>query len=158
MVNKYPSLKEESNIKEVFENRLVFIDDIEFNLRDFPNKQIKCPEYNYEPPYSNIKETIKKKYNIDEKLFDNIEIYRFCSSNKIPIYISNGVHLNQKDKLLYNLLENYNIRESELKHAIYKNNPDTFFKELIKKMKNINELNEKNIKKINDKLNNKKEK
>ena len=93
LVNKYPSLKEESNIKEVFDNRLVFIDDIEFNLKDFPNKKIKCPEYNYEPPYANIKDTFKKKYNID--------IYRFCSSKEIPIYSINGVNINQKNKLLY---------------------------------------------------------
>jgi hypothetical protein len=152
LVNKYPALKDESNIKEVFENRLVFIDDIEFNLKDFPNKQIKCPEYNYEPPYANIKDTFKKKYNIDEKLFDNIDIYRFCSSKEIPIYSINGVNINQKDKLLYNLLENYYIRESELEQAINKDKPDTFFRDLIKKMKNINELNEKNIKKINDKF------
>jgi hypothetical protein len=38
---------------------------------------------------------------------------------------------------------------------LYKEKPDTFFKDLIKYMKNINELNEKNIKKINTKINGK---
>lgn len=154
LIEKYPALKVESNNKEVFDNRLVFIDDIPFNLRDFPHKQIKCPDYNYLPPYVNIKDSIKKKYNLDEKNFNSIEIYQYCNIRKIPIYGENGVNIKQKDKLLYNLLESYHIRNSELEQMLYKEKPDTFFKDLIKYMKNINELNEKNIKKINTKINN----
>jgi hypothetical protein len=39
-------------------------------------KKIKCPDYNYLPPYVNIKDSIKKKYNLDEKNFNSNEKYQ----------------------------------------------------------------------------------
>jgi hypothetical protein len=145
--NKYSALKKEENIKEVFDNRLVFIDDIENNLNDYPNKQITCPEYTYKPVYTNFKEKLMKKYGISEEVFEDKELLKYCYNNDIPIYNKNSEYLLQNDKLLYNLLDSYYLRLSELK--IKQQSTDEFFKILIKKLKNINTFNEKNLQKIN---------
>ena len=49
--SKYPYLNDIKNIEYVFNNQLVFIDDIKNNLKDYPQKQILCPEYNYKDYY-----------------------------------------------------------------------------------------------------------
>jgi hypothetical protein len=73
IVKKYPLLKIDKNKKKVFDTQLVFIDDIPNNLKDYPDKQIICPEYTY-MPYYNIKEKLIYKYNINPEIFNNTEI------------------------------------------------------------------------------------
>ena len=65
---KYPALKNLNNIKQVFDNRLMFIDDIPNNLSDYPKKQIVCPIYDI---YEKIVYTIK----IDPDVFNNKELF-----------------------------------------------------------------------------------
>ena len=146
-VKKYPLLKIDKNKKKVFDSQLVFIDDIPNNLKDYPDKQIVCPEYNYYP-YYNIKEKIIKKYNINPEIFDNKEILTIFERINIPIYNENG-SIYQKDIEFFQLFEILIIRRSELLNNEAIN--DTFFKDLITildKNKNLD-----NIPAINKELN-----
>lgn len=124
---KYPLLKIDENKKKVFDNQLVFIDDIPNNLNDYPHKQILCPKYNY-TPYYNIKEKIIKKYNIKFDIFDNQKILEIFEEVEIPIYNKNGSKY-QQDIEFINLTEIKNIRSAELLNNTTLN--DTFFKDLI---------------------------
>ena len=127
IVKKYPLLKIDKNKKKVFDSQLVFIDDIPNNLKDYPDKQIVCPEYNYYP-YYNIKEKIIKKYNINPQIFDNKEILTVFESQDIPIYNENG-SVYQKDIEFFNIHEILKIRYSQI--LINSTLNDTFFKDLI---------------------------
>ena len=53
--SKYPLLNQDKYIKYVFNNQLIFIDDIKNNLKDYPEKQILCPKYKYIDYYDVIK-------------------------------------------------------------------------------------------------------
>ena len=125
IVKKYPLLKIDKNKKKVFDSQLVFIDDIPNNLKDYPDKQIICPEYTY-MPYYNIKEKLIYKYNINPEIFNNTEILNMFE--KIPIYNENG-SVYQKDIEFMHIHEILQIRLAQL----YSNNSlnDTFFKDLI---------------------------
>ena len=127
LIKKYPLLKIDENKKKVFNNQLVFIDDIPENLKDYKEKQIVCPKYNYEP-YYNIKEKIINKYNVDPSVFDNKDILDYFEKYYIPIYNQNG-SIKQKDMEYFNLLQIKNIRHDELLSNETLN--DTFFKDLI---------------------------
>jgi len=150
-VKKYPLLKIDKNKKKVFDSQLVFIDDIPNNLKDYPDKQIICPEYIYKP-YYNIKEKIIKKYNINPEIFNNKEILKIFENYDMPIYNENG-SIYQKDIEFFQLSEILFIRHSELlnNEAI----KDTFFKDLItildKNKKTIRKFD--NIPQINKELN-----
>ena len=127
MIKKYPLLKIDKNNKKVFDSQLVFIDDIPNNLKDYANKQIICPEYNYKP-YYNIKEKIIKKYNINSDIFNNKEILEIFEEYNIPIYNENG-SIYQKDIEYIQLSEILNIRAAQITSNTSLN--DTFFKDLI---------------------------
>jgi hypothetical protein len=151
LIKKYPLLKLNENKKKVFDSQLVFIDDIPNNLKDYPDKQIICPEYIYKP-YYNIKEKIIKKYNINPEIFNNKEILKIFENYDMPIYNENG-SIYQKDIEFFQLSEILFIRHSELlnNEAI----KDTFFKDLItildKNKKTIRKFD--NIPQINKELN-----
>ena len=150
MIKKYPLLKIDKNKKKVFESQLVFIDDIPNNLKDYPDKQIICPEYTY-MPYYNIKEKIIYKYNINPEIFNNTEILNMFENYDIPIYNENG-SVYQKDIEYMHINEIKKIRLAQL----YSNNSlnDTFFKDLITvldKNKTIRKFD--NIPEINKELN-----
>ena len=127
LIKKYPLLKIDKNKKKVFDFQLVFIDDIPNNLKDYANKQIICPEYNYKP-YYNIKEKIIKKYNINSDIFNNKEILEIFEKYNIPIYNENG-SVHQKDIEYIQLSEILNIRAAQITSNTSLN--DTFFKDLI---------------------------
>ena len=127
MIKKYPLLKIDKNKKKVFDSQLVFIDDIPNNLKDYANKQIICPEYNYKP-YYNIKEKIIKKYNINSDIFNNKEILEIFEALDTPIYNENG-SVYQKDIEYIQLSEILNIRAAQITSNTSLN--DTFFKDLI---------------------------
>lgn len=150
IIKKYPLLKIDENKKKVFESQLVFIDDISNNLKDYPFKQIVCPEYTY-MPYYNIKEKLISKYNINPEIFNNNEILNMFENYNIPIYNENG-SVYQKDIEFMHIHEILNIRQAQL----YSNNSlnDTFFKDLITvldKNKTIRKFD--NIPQINKELN-----
>ena len=51
LISKYPSLKSQKNKEYVFNNQILYIDYIAENIKDFPQKQILCPKYNYKLYY-----------------------------------------------------------------------------------------------------------
>ena len=139
LIKKYPLLKIDKNIKKVFDTQLVFIDDIPNNLKDYANKQIICPKYNYQP-YYNIKEKIIKKYNINSDIFNNKEILEIFEALDTPIYNENG-SVYQKDIEYMQLSEIVNIRAAQITSDTSLN--DTFFKDLIAildKNKNLDDI------------------
>lgn len=144
---KYPAMKEEKYQNIVFDTRLLMIDDIDNNLKDFPNKQIVCPAYTYKP-YSDVQKKLIEKYKVPEELFDNAEVLEFFEEYDIPIYNENGSR-QQKDSMLQSLLALYNTRKAEVSKY-----DDRFFLDLIDVMKNISVVNDKAIEKINKQLTN----
>jgi hypothetical protein len=146
LIEKYPGLKEDINKKKVFNERLVFIDDIENNLKDYPKKQIVCPEYNYRC-YYDIQSKIIKKYKVSKKHFDDIEILQYFENNDLPLYSLKGSKF-QQDKIYQNI-----IKLSQERYTQINNNfKDTFFTDLIKILKTVKIFDEKTIEKINKAL------
>jgi hypothetical protein len=145
LVSKYPSMKNKKNQEEVFNNRLIMIDDVQDNLFDFSSKLIKCPEYKYKP-YYDLYMKIIDKYRIPREVFDNADILNFFDDNFLPIYNMNGSK-QQKDMVMYNLISLWNIRQSELSKS-----SDTFFVDLMKIMDKYPNTHDENIKMINQEL------
>lgn len=146
---KYPLLKKNKYINEVFNNNIIFIDDIENNLADHKYKQLVCPKYEYIKSY-NIIEKILKEYKIDKKkLMKNEEIYQYIINNY-------EIVMNNKNKNLLNkLIPLYS--EKIYRDKIYYeklNKKDKFFKKLINflKKENNNKIDNKLINKLNKKL------
>lgn len=146
LIKKYPELKEDINKKKVFDERLVFIDDIQNNLKDYPKKQIVCPEYNY-ICYYDIQEKIMKKYKVPKKLFNDIEILEYFENYDLPIYNKKGNKF-QKDKIYQNILKLKQERYTQITN----NFKDTFFNDLIKILNKVEIFDEKTIGKINKAL------
>ena len=145
LLNKYPALSYDNNKELVFKDKLVFIDDRENNLGDFPKKQILCPKYKYVPKYYNIKEKIIKQYGVDEIMFEDKDVLEYYDTNWFPLYNING-SVFQKDMMLQNMYEMFRIRQSEINN---KDINDTFFEDLMKLLQNVNKLDEKSIETIN---------
>jgi len=121
---KYPLLNYKKFRYEVFNNRLIFIDNIKDNLADFPNKQLTCPEYKFNKKY-NVLNKILRKYKIKKSELNKKEINNYINA-----------------KLLIN---------KNKKNNTYR---DIFFKKLIKQFKKLNKnINNENIKKLNFELN-----
>ena len=146
--SKYPLLNQDKYIKYIFNNQLIFIDDIKNNLKDYPEKQILCPKYKYNDYYDVIKK-IKIKYDIKDEVFNNTKLLSYCNDNEIPIYNENGSLL-QKNKKYQMLLNKYYKKKYSLLNNEYIK--DTFFKTLIFIMKSFKSLNNKKIELINKKL------
>jgi hypothetical protein len=144
LVIKYPALKLDKNKKIVFDSQLVFIDDIPNKLSDYPNKQIICPNYDYQPSYYDIQTKIITKYNINSNVFDNIELLNTLNNiieySDYPIYSKNG-NIYQQNKELKYITEIKNIRKIEILNNAIK---DTFFIDLMQI------LNKNNIHKFDD--------
>ena len=122
--HKYPLLKNDKNKKYVFDNQLVFIDDVKENLKDYPQKQILCPKYNCND-YNDIKLKLMNKYNIKEEEFDKKNVLKFFDKNNIPIYNKNG-SIYQKNKINQDLLNLLLLRKTKITKF-----KDNFFKSLI---------------------------
>ena len=143
---KYPLLKKKKYINEVFNNNIIFIDDIKDNLADHRYKQLVCPKYEYIKSY-NILDKIIKEYKIEKKkLMKNEEIYKYIISNYEII-------MDFKNKSLLNkLIPLYSEKMyKETKYYEKLNKKDKFFKNLIKilKKEKTNNLNNKLINKLN---------
>ena len=148
LISKYPSLKLDKNKEFVFKNQLVFIDDIKDNLKDYPQKQILCPAYNYIDIYD-IKNRLINKYDIKEAAFDNEIVFNFFEEERLPFYNKKG-SIYQQDKYFQELLELILLRKKEVLNI-----EDTFFKSLITIMdeEKTMKLDDNIIKNINEKLN-----
>lgn len=145
--SKYPKLNE--NKEYVFNNQLVFIDDIKDNLKDYPKKQILCPEFNNFAYYDIISYMINK-YGFKEDDFNNDKIFKYFYDYKLPIYNINSQYSYHKDKSYYNLILLLKEREKELLN----NYNDIFFKSLIDIIEkhNIMLFTDENIEIINKNL------
>lgn len=148
LIPKYPSLKLKKNKEFIFQNQIVFIDDIKNNLNDYSQKQILCPEYTY-TNYYDMKSRLIDKYNIKEDIFDNEIVLKFFEEKNLPIYNIKGSIL-QQNKYFQQLLELRLQRRQEILRF-----NDTFFKSLIKiidEEKSL-KLDDKTIIRINEKIN-----
>jgi len=142
---KYPEMKKEKYQKEVFNSRIVMIDDILGNIKDFPSKQIWCPEYNYYR-YYDIHQKLLEKYNVPLEIFNHPEILQFFDEKELPLYNVNGID-KQKDYIYQNILGLLQARKAELTKK-----DDRFFLQLIEMMKEIKVMDDKAISKINYKF------
>lgn len=148
LVKKYPVLNNQKYNEKVFEERFIMIDDLEKNIKDYPEKQILCPSYDYYC-YYNIKEKIMSKYKIPEDVFNHksvIDYYAYYSDD-LPFYNVNGRDYH-KDKTYYNIMELKMNRYME----ITAHKKDTFFLDMIKAIGDKAVLTNKNIEKINKEL------
>lgn len=144
---KYPLLRNEKHRMEVFDERLIFIDDIPNNLYDFQNKQILCPEYTYQFFYD-IPDKLVKKYKIPKSVMNDPRLLAEMQKNNIPVYNKHG-SVYQRDAKFVRLQKKYFSMHAELS-----NKKDTFFKDLTKIVKSLKEdnCNSKTISMINSKL------
>ena len=130
---------------KVFNNNLVFIDDIQNNLKDYPAKQIVCPKYEFNKPYDIIKK-IKKENKIKNEILNDDNIKEYIKENIKSPFKFKDTTINeykiQKFKWAY-----YSKKENNIKK-------DNFYKKLIKiiKKNKIINFNVSNIKIINDML------
>jgi hypothetical protein len=150
LISKYPLLKQNKYKEYVFQNQIVFIDDIKDNLKDYPQKQILCPEYKYIDCYD-IKANLINKLQIEEIEFEKKEVLDYFDDKWIPIYSTNG-SIYQQDKIYQHILQLRLVRQSELL-----NNDDNFFNSLISILEKEEKLilDDKMILDINTKINTK---
>ena len=71
LISKYPLLKLDKNKKNVFDNQLLYIDSVKDTIKDYPEKQLLCPEYNYYNYNSYIGSSYYKKLK-DDIIYQNI--------------------------------------------------------------------------------------
>ena len=140
--SKYPAINQAKHQKLVLDQRLLFIDDIPYNIYDYPSKQIKCPAYSYYA-YYDIYDKIVNEYKISPKVFDDKALLEFIGRRDIPIYNVNG-SIYQKDKTLVQYQHMYLKRKSDVSRT-----DDKFFKNLIKILQKIKVVDDKAIVKIN---------
>lgn len=143
---KYPLLKNTEYSNYVFNNNLIFIDNLPYNVYDYPFKQLLCPSYDWSIPY-NIQKKIINNYKINSKIFNNPDIIKKMNDLEIP-YLNNS-NVNKVAKLYhkYILLYQYNTFKNTKK--------DYYFKNLITIMKKykIKNFNQNNIRKLNNLIN-----
>lgn len=145
LIKKYPLLAKETNLQKVFNERMIFIDDIKENVHDYVNRQIVCPEYNY-TPYYDVHEKLIKNYNVPEKAFDDTELLNYMKYNELPIYNTNG-SIYQQNKECVLLHKIYKAKMCEVYNASLKK--DTFFLDMITAFEKIDVFTDKEIAKIN---------
>lgn len=145
LVKKYPLLAKENHLQTLFNERMIFIDDIKDNVFDYKSRQIVCPEYKYKP-YYDIYEKIISKYNLPASVFDTTEVHEYMKNNEIPLYNKNGsiYQQNKEYVLLQHILK---TKENEVFNASLK--PDTFFLDMITAFEKIDVFTDKEIAKIN---------
>lgn len=148
LVKKYPLLEKEGNLEKVFNERLVFIDDIKNNLQDYKKRQIVCPEYKF-TPYYNIQYKILTKYKLPESVFNNKEIHTYMENNGLPLYNKHG-SMYQKNKECILLHSMYKTKQYEVYNDSLKK--DTFFNDMITTFEKIKTFTDKEIAKINKSL------
>ena len=144
--NKYKILKNKKDIIKIFNNNVVFIDDIRGNLKDYPNKQIVCPKYEFNKPYDIIKK-IKKENKINNNILNNDHVKDYTKQ-----YIKSPFKFKDTTKKEY-IIQKFKWQYHK---KIENNNKKNFFyKNLIKiiKKNKIDNFGFKNIELINNKIN-----
>lgn len=143
LVKKYRSLNNKNMIKELFKNKVVFIDNIKDNLNDYPEKQITCPSYDFNYPYDILKK-VKKKYIFKNEIFKEKNIDKFIETNiKSPKFYkkqTNKITNLEKAKWNYFKKKDKSLNKKDL---FYKK-----LKEILKKNK-IDKFTNENIELIN---------
>ena len=119
--NKYKILKNKKEILNVFNNNVVFIDDIKDNLKDYPEKQIVCPKYEFNKPYDIIKKIMKNK-KIKSSVMNDETVKQYIKENlRSPFKFKDtktNEYIIQKFKwAYYSKIENNNKKDD-----FYKNN------------------------------------
>tara|TARA_B110000003_G_scaffold143534_1_gene144737 strand:- start:3001 stop:3867 length:867 start_codon:yes stop_codon:yes gene_type:complete len=147
--NKYKMLKNKKEILNVFNNNVVFIDNVKDNLKDYPKKQIVCPHYEFNKPYDIIKKIMKNNKIKSSVMNDEV----------IKEYIKTT--LRSPFKFKDTTIKEYKIQKFRWAYYSKKetnNKKDYFYKNLIKiiKKNKINDFSLKNIELINNKINLKK--
>ena len=122
--DKYPSLNK--NKQKVFDSQLTIF-TCKNSLIEKYEKTTICFNYEYEY-YYDIYDKIINTYKINPNIFDNIDVLKFCVSNKIAVYNKNG-SMYQQDLLFHNILKLYYYRKYKLSEVSKKE--DTFFKDYI---------------------------
>jgi deoxyribodipyrimidine photolyase len=122
--DKYPSLNK--NKQKVFDSQLTIF-TCKNSLIEKYEKTTICFNYEYEY-YYDIYDKIINTYKINPNVFDNIDVLKFCVSNKIAVYNKNG-SMYQQDLLFQNILKLYYYRKYKLSEVSKKE--DTFFKDYI---------------------------
>jgi hypothetical protein len=144
--NKYKILKNKKEALKIFNNNVVFIDDIKDNLFDYPKKQIVCPKYEFSKPYDIIKKIKNENKKVKNKTFEDEELKKYIKTHlKSPFKFKDTT---KKEYKIQQLLWKYYMKSDE---NIKK---DNFYKNLIKiiKKNKINTFDIKNIKLINDEV------
>lgn len=143
LVKKYRSLNNKNMIKELFKNKVVFIDNIKDNLNDYPEKQITCPSYDFNYPYDILKK-VKRKYNFKNEIFKEKNIDEFIETNiKSPKF-----YKKQTNKIANLEKAKWNYFKKKDKSL---NKKDSFYKKLkeILKKNKIDKFTNENIELIN---------
>jgi hypothetical protein len=113
LISKYPLLKIDKNKKNVFDKQFLYIDSIKDNIKDYPEKQLVCPEYNYFYYNIYIGSSYYKKLK-DDNLYENILFLinqRYTEINNKNIndtFFKSLISILDKQKLL---LDNNQIKE-----------------------------------------------
>jgi len=144
--NKYKILKNKKEILNVFNNNVVFIDNVKDNLKDYPGKQIVCPNYEFNKPYDIIKK-IMKNNKIKSSVMNDEVIKEYIKTNLRSPFKFKDTTINE-----YKIQK---IRWTYYSKIENNNKKDYFYKNLIKIIKNnkINNFSFKNIELINNKIN-----
>jgi hypothetical protein len=159
LVKRYPSLKDENNSEYVLQNRLVFIDDIAYNIIQYKGRQLVCPKYNFWNKYD-IYDRLITTYKIAPQVFDDKDILEYLHRSGILVYNANG-NAYQRNKEYIAIAKVYHAIHDELerkqeKQEKKKKDTDTYFKDLIAELSNkkiSNDiLTDKNIATLNGKL------
>jgi hypothetical protein len=159
LVKRYPSLKDENNSEYVLQNRLVFIDDIAYNIIQYKGRQLVCPKYNFWNKYD-IYDRLITTYKIAPQVFDDKDILEYLHRSGILVYNANG-NAYQRNKEYIAIAKVYHAIHDELerkqeKQEKKKKDTDTYFKDLIAELSNkkiSNDiLTDKNIAMMNGKL------
>lgn len=146
LLKKYPLLENDKYVNTVFNERMIFIDDIENNVHDYKSRQIKCPKYLYHN-YYDIYEKIINKYKMPVEVFDNEEILEYMNEKSdMMIYHKNG-SIYQQDKNLKYLQHLYDFKYWEIHNILP--SKDTFFLDLIKALEKVEKCTDKEIEKMN---------
>lgn len=143
LVKKYRSLNNKNMIKELFKNKVVFIDNIKDNLNDYPEKQITCPSYDFSYPYDILKK-VKRKYKFNNDIFKEKNIDEFIETNiKSPKFYKKQTN---KTAILEKAKWNYFKKKDKSL-----NKKDSFYKKLkeILKKNKIDKFTNENIEIIN---------
>jgi hypothetical protein len=156
LAKRYPSLKDADVSEYVLHNRLVFIDDIAYNIIQYKGRQLVCPKYNFWNKYD-VYDRLITTYKIAQQVFDDKDILEYLHRSGILVYNANG-NAYQRNKEYIAIAKVYHAIHDELerKQEKKKKDTDTYFKDLIAELskKKISDdiLTDKNIATLNGKL------